>query len=223
MAMNGFKNADLEALYEKVIIFINAVQKISELPQGSTKSALILEQNELLMNSIMEVNPQFAYIVTSNLETIASIQNWAVILAEDIMMKENLGYSITLKSGNLDFNLLKKEADGIRGYFLESLALDMQYYQQSDIEALYGKLIAYINTMQGISERSDSNKDALIFEQVELLVEYINEFQQQFKAIETEDREHIGDIIDGGAILAGFSVKPQDNPYFDITREWRKW
>lgn len=94
MAMNGFKNADLEALYEKVIIFINAVQKISELPQGSTKSALILEQNELLMNSIMEVNPQFAYIVTSNLETIASIQNWAVILAEDIMMKENLGYSI---------------------------------------------------------------------------------------------------------------------------------
>lgn len=136
MAMNGFKNADLEALYEKVIIFINAVQKISELPQGST-SALILEQNELLINSIIEVNPQFAYIVTSNLETIASIQNWAGILAEDIMMEENLGYGTTLKIGNLDFNLLKKEADGIRGYFLESLALDMQYYQQSDIEALY--------------------------------------------------------------------------------------
>lgn len=127
------------------------------------------------------------------------------------------------KHENLNFAQLKKQAESIRNFFLCPEVMDMNYYQQSDIEALFEKLIAFINSMHEIAELLDSKKDGLILEQVKLLVEYINEFEQKFKAIETEDREHIGDIIDGGVILAGYSVRPEDNREFDITKEWRAW
>ena len=118
---------------------------------------------------------------------------------------------------------MKKQAESIRGYFLHPLVMEMNNYCPSDIEALYERLIVYIDAMQQISEFPDMNRDAPIEEQVKSLVEYINEFEEQFSAIDTDDREHLGDIIDGGVILAGYSVKPEENPYFDITKKWRKW
>ena len=123
----------------------------------------------------------------------------------------------------MEFAQLKKQAESIRGYFLHPLVMEMNNYCPSDIEALYERLIVYIDAMQQISEFPDMNRDAPIEEQVKSLVEYINEFEEQFSAIDTDDREHLGDIIDGGVILAGYSVKPEENPYFDITKKWRKW
>lgn len=124
---------------------------------------------------------------------------------------------------NVEFAQLKKQAESIRGYFLHPLVMEMNNYRPSDIEALHRRLIAYIDAMQQISEFPDTNRDAPIEEQVKSLVEYINEFEVRFSAIDTDDREHLGDIIDAGVILAGYSVKPEENPYFDITKKWRKW
>lgn len=223
MAMNNFRQDDLESMYEKVIIYIDTMQKISELPPSLNKERLMMAQDELLINYICEVNAQFAYILTPNLETIASIQGTATILAEHLMPEENQNHRTKGESEELDFNKLKKQAEGIRGYFLYPAVMDRQDYQCSDIEALYEKLIDYINAMQGISELSFSRKDEFILEQVALIVKYINKFEQQFKAIETEDREALCNIIDGGIILANYSIKPEKDSDFDITREWRKW
>lgn len=223
MDINGFTQDDLEILYERLIAYINAIEEISKLPPSSNKSALMLEQDEQLLTFIDGVNPQFAYILTPDLATVANIQDRAWFLAGGVIPGESLSDGTTKEMENLDFNLLKKQADSIRGYWLHPMVMDKQFYQQSDIEALYEKLIAYINAMQEISENSDLKKNAFILDQVEALVEYINGFEQQFKAVETEDREHICDLINSGAILAGFLLKPEKNSDFDLTREWRKW
>lgn len=223
MVTSGFRKNDIEALYEKLIVYLSTMQEISKLPPNSNKNTLIQEQGCQLIDYILEVNEQFAYIMTPDLETLATIMDWAHTLALDAGPEEDLNYNNKQKHENLNFDQLKKQAESIRNFFLCSAVMDMNYYQQSDIEALFEKLIAFINSMHEIAELLDSKKDGLILEQVKLLVEYINEFEQQFKAIETEDRERIGDIIDGGVILAGYSVRLEDNPEFDITKEWRAW
>ena len=223
MAANDFRKNDIEALYEKLIVYLSTMQEISKLPPNSNKNTLIQEQDGQLIDDILEVNEQFAYIMTTDLETLSMIMDWAHTLALDAGPEEDLYYNNKQKHENLNFDQLKKQAEGIRNFFLCPEVMDMNDYQQSDIEALFEKLIAFINSMHEIAELLDSKKDGRILEQVKLLVEYINEFEQQFQAIETEDREHICEIIDGGVILAGYSVRPEDNPEFDITKEWRTW
>ena len=218
MDMNEYQQNSVDALFEKLIVYINAMHEISEL-SSSNKDTLIQDQGRQLVECIDDFNQEFETIETEEWVSLITIITDGTILA---------GYSFKPEENpdfdsNRDFNKLKKDARGIRGYFLHPMVMATNFYQQEDIVALYEKLIVYINAMQQISKLAISDKDALILVQVRSLVEYINEFNQQFGAIETDDREHIGEIIDVGAILAGYSVKPEENPYFDITREWRKW
>lgn len=75
MATNDFRKNDIEALYEKLIVYLNTMQEFSKLPSNSNKNTLIQEQGCQVIDYILEVNEQFAYIMTPALETLATIMD----------------------------------------------------------------------------------------------------------------------------------------------------
>lgn len=117
MVTSNFRKNDIEALYEKLIVYLSTMQEISKLPPNSNKNTLIQEQGCQLIDYILEVNEQFAYIMTPDLETLATIMDWAHTLALDAGPEEDLNYNNKQKHENLNFDQLKKQAESIRNFF----------------------------------------------------------------------------------------------------------
>lgn len=56
MVTSSFRKNDIEALYEKLIVYLSTMQEISKLPPNSNKNTLIQEQGCQLIDYILEVN-----------------------------------------------------------------------------------------------------------------------------------------------------------------------
>ncbi|ALF23584.1 hypothetical protein RO03_10100 [Fusobacterium nucleatum subsp. nucleatum] len=141
------------------------------------------------------------------------------ISEKELKEKEDLAIKKLKEQG--EFDKIKIYVDEFMEYFLENLC--SSNYKKKDISLLKKKIITYIDSLQKISKNNYSNEE-MILKEVKELVDYINEFNKKFQAIETEDREEICEIIDRCAILAGYPYpNPQIQSDFDITYEWRKW
>ncbi|MDR2919651.1 MAG: leucine-rich repeat protein [Tannerella sp.] len=138
-------------------------------------------------------------------------------------LEEQCNKAIQLVLGQSEFEKQKEQVAEITNYFIENIGLQAtsKLYTKKDVTALKKQMVAYIDSMQQISETDPGNQEQIL-SWVQTLVEYINDFDQRFMVIETEDRDSICGLIELCAGLAAFPF-PEDDPYFDITESWRKW
>jgi len=135
-------------------------------------------------------------------------------------LEEQCRQAMQFVLGQGEFDKQKEFAAEITDYLIESRT-DSASYKRKDISALKKQIISYVDAMQTISKNDSGNQEG-IFSAVKTLVEYINDFDRRFMAIETEERESICMLIEVCADLAGFKI-PDNDSYFDITESWREW
>ena len=135
-------------------------------------------------------------------------------------LEEQCHRALQLVLEQSEFDKQKEHAIEITDYFLTE-KVPSASYKRKDISALKKQIISYIDTMQQIAKTDFGNQEQIL-SGVKRLVEYINDFDEQFMTIETEDRESICKLIEICAELAGFNL-PDNDQYFDITEPWRKW
>lgn len=90
-------------------------------------------------------------------------------------------------------------------------------FTKKDIKACQKLLYDYIDALDKISA---APSDTLIMEQVKIVVEALNRLNEKtdYALVETEEREMIWEVIQGGAVDCGLQEVTDD-----ITEEWRDW